>query len=70
MSTYKMVQVVGTSSRSCDDAIQSAIRDAASTLRHLTWFEVEETRGRIENGKVVEYQVKLQLGFRVESGAP
>lgn len=67
MSTYKMVHVVGTSTKSSDDAIQSAIRDAASTVRNLTWFEVQESRGRIENGKVVEYQVKLQLGFRVES---
>ena len=64
--TYKMVTVVGTSAMSYDDAIQQGIQDAASSLRNLGWFEVQEMRGRIDQGKVVDYQVKLQIGFRVE----
>ncbi|MFP3940895.1 MAG: dodecin [Thermoanaerobaculia bacterium] len=64
--TFKVVTVAGTSAESLDDAIQSAVADASGTLRNLGWFEVQEIRGRIENGGVLEYQVKLELGFRVE----
>lgn len=64
--TFKVVTVAGTSTESIDDAIQSAVTDASGTLRNLGWFEVQEIRGRIENGGVLEYQVKLELGFRIE----
>lgn len=63
--TYKMISLVGASSESFDAAIQSALADASKTLRYLAWFEVIEQRGRIEDGEVVEYQVKIQVGFRV-----
>ena len=49
-----------------EDAIQGAIRSASKTLRHLSWFEVVETRGRIDGDRAAEFQVKLQLGFRVD----
>ena len=65
--TYKMVTVVGTSPESSEDAIRNAVADASSTLRNLGWFEVQEVRGRIEEGRVAEYQVKVQIGLRVES---
>ena len=65
--TFKMVYLVGTSDRSYEDAIQNAVTAASASLRHLGWFEVEEMRGRIDDGKVVEYQVKIQVGFKVES---
>ncbi len=65
--TYKMVTVVGTSPESSEDAIRNAVTDASSTLRNLGWFEVQEVRGRIEEGRVAEYQVKVQIGLRVES---
>ena len=65
-NTYKCVTVVGTSSNGIEDAIQSAVGSAAGSLRNLGWFEVQEMRGRIDNGKVTEYQVKVQIGFRVE----
>lgn len=64
--TFKVVTVAGTSAESIDDAIQSAVADASGTLRNLGWFEVQEIRGRIENGGILEYQVKLELGFRIE----
>ena len=67
MSTYKMVTVVGTSPQSYEDAVQKALQDAARTLRNLDWFEVEEMRGRIgDGGKIEEWQVKLQVGFRLD----
>ncbi len=65
-NTYKMVTVVGTSTESYDAAIASALSDATATVRNLSWFEVQEQRGRIVDGKVAEYQIKLQIGFRVE----
>lgn len=68
MSTYKMVTVVGTSPTSYEDAVQKALTEASRTLRHLDWFEVEEMRGRIgDGGKIEEWQVKLQVGFRLDS---
>ena len=63
---YKVVQIVGSSSQSTDDAIEQAIKKASSTVRHLDWFEVVETRGNIENDKVAHYQVKLNIGFRLD----
>ncbi|MGB5163385.1 MAG: dodecin [Thermoanaerobaculia bacterium] len=65
-NTYKMVTVVGTSTQSYDAAIANALSDATATVRNLSWFEVQEQRGRIVDGKVAEYQIKLQIGFRVE----
>ncbi len=63
---YKLIDLVGTSSKSSDDAIQNAINRAADTLRNLDWFEVIETRGTIQNGKVTCYQVSLRVGFRLD----
>jgi flavin-binding protein dodecin len=65
--TFKMVHLVGTSDQSYEDAIRNAVAEAAASLRHLAWFEVEEMRGRIDDGKVAEYQVKIQVGFTVEN---
>ena len=65
-NTYKMVTVVGTSPDSYEAAIANALSDATATVRNLSWFEVQEQRGRIVDGKVAEYQIKLQIGFRVE----
>ena len=63
---YKIVELVGTSEHSVDDAIRSAIRRADKTLRHLRWFEVVETRGQVENGNVAHFQVTLKVGFTME----
>lgn len=63
---YKKIQLVGTSSTSFSDAAATAVAKAAQTLKHLGWFEVVEQRGRIDDGKIVEFQVTLSIGFRVE----
>lgn len=63
---YKVVELVGSSESSIEDAINTAITRAHETLRHLRWFEVVETRGQIENGKVSHYQVTLKVGFTME----
>jgi len=63
---YKVVELVGSSTRSVDEAIRNAIETAGSTLRHIDWFEVIETRGQVADGKVAHYQVCLKVGFRLE----
>ena len=64
---FKLVELVGSSSASIDDAIRNAIEAAAKTLRHIDWFEVTETRGHVVDGKVGHFQVTLKAGFRLES---
>lgn len=64
--TYKVIELVGSSSIGTDDAIQVAIAKASLSLKHLNWFEVIETRGHIIEGKVAHYQVTLKVGFRIE----
>jgi len=64
--TYKVIELVGSSPVSSDDAIQNAIAKASLTLKHLNWFEVVETRGHIVDGKVAHFQVTLKVGFRIE----
>jgi len=63
--TYKKVEVVGSSRNSIDEAINNALAECAKSIRNLDWFEVVETRGHIENGKVGHYQVTLKVGFRI-----
>jgi flavin-binding protein dodecin len=63
---YKVVEIVGSSEESVSKAIDRAIDKAALTIRNIGWFEVEQVRGHIENGKVKHYQVTLKLGFRLE----
>ncbi len=68
---YKIVQLVGFSPSSIEDAIQTAIRRADQTLRNLLrWFEVVQTRGQVENGEVRHYQVVLKAGFTLEGESP
>lgn len=63
---YKVVELVGSSTTSSDDAIRNAIETAAKTLRRIDWFEVVETRGHVADGKVGHFQVTLKVGFRLE----
>ncbi|MGH1572044.1 dodecin [Methylobacterium sp. P31] len=67
---YKVIELVGSSTASIEDAIQSAVARASQTVRNLRWFEVLETRGQVENGKVVHYQVTLKVGFTMEGASP
>jgi dodecin len=64
---YKLVELVGSSNVSTDEAIRNAIETSAKTLRHIDWFEVLETRGHVVDGKVAHFQVTLKVGFRIES---
>jgi hypothetical protein len=64
---YKVIELVGSSPTSIEDAIDGAIAKAATTIREIKWFEVMETRGHVENGKVAHYQVTLKIGFTLEA---
>lgn len=63
---YKVVELVGSSQTSIEKAIENAVSRASKTLKNLDWFEVMETRGHLQDGKVAHYQVKLKVGFRLE----
>ncbi len=64
--TYKITELVGTSPVSFAEAVKSAVEEASKTLRNVDWFEVVEQRGRIQGGKVTEFQVTIKIGFRLE----
>lgn len=63
---YKVIEIVGSSTSSSDDAIRNAIARANSTLSNLDWFQVVETRGHLVDGKIGHFQVTLKVGFRLE----
>jgi dodecin len=63
---YKSVEITGSSTSGVDDAIARAVDRASQTLRNLDWFQVQEIRGHIEDGKVAHTQVTLKIGFRLE----
>ena len=63
---YKLVELVGSSSVGSDDAVQNAIAKAAATIRNMRWFQVVETRGYIEDGKIAYWQVTVKIGFTIE----
>lgn len=65
--TYRVSEIVGSSSDSLEDAIRGGIRRASQTLRELDWFEVTEIRGHIEDGDVGHFQVGMKVGFRLEA---
>ena len=63
---YKKVELVGSSTKSIEDAIQNAIAKAGKSVRNMRWFEVVETRGQIDEGAVAHYQVTLKIGFTLD----
>jgi flavin-binding protein dodecin len=63
---YKLVELVGSSNTSIEDAVQNAITKAAATIRNMRWFQVMDTRGYIGNGHVAYWQVTVKIGFTIE----
>lgn len=64
--TYKKIEIVGTSPVSFAEAVKSAVEEASKTIRGMSWFEVVDQRGRIQDGKVAEFQVTINVGFKIE----
>lgn len=63
---YRLLELAGSSPNSIEEAVQNAIARSGQSIRNLRWFEVLETRGTIENGRIGEWQVTVKVGFRVE----
>lgn len=63
---YKRVEVVGSSKQSIEEAIENALAECSKSIRNIEWFEVQETRGHVVDGKVGHYQVVMKVGFRIE----
>ncbi len=63
---YKHLELTGSSATSIEDAIQTAISRADKTIRNMHWFQVTDTRGHIEDGKVAHWQVTIKVGFTLE----
>ena len=63
--TYSIIELVGVSEYSYDDAVRRAIARASRTLKGLGWYKITDLRGLIRDGEVAEYQVSLQIGFRL-----
>jgi flavin-binding protein dodecin len=64
--TYRLTEIVGTSSEGVDEAIRNGVERAAQTVRHLDWFEVTDIRGHILDGRIDHVQVSMKVGFRLE----
>ena len=64
---YKLIELSGTSTASIEDAVARAIQRAHKTIKNLCWFQVVETRGDINKGKVDHWQVTIKVGFSVEA---
>ncbi len=64
---FKLIELTGTSATSIEEAVQNAIARAGVTVRLMRWFEVVETRGALDNGKVSEWQVTIKIGFKIEA---
>lgn len=63
---YKIIELVGSSKKSLEDAIQNGISKASKTVRNMRWFQVVETRGYIEDQNIAYWQVTLKIGFTVD----
>jgi flavin-binding protein dodecin len=64
---YKKLELVGTSPESIEKAVENALARAAATIRNLRWFEVVETRGHIEGGRISHWQVTIKAGFTLDA---
>lgn len=63
---YKILELTGSSPTSIEQAVETAIAKASETVRNIHWFNIVETRGHVENGKVAHWQVTLKAGFTLE----
>lgn len=65
-STYKIVEIAGTSPESVAEAMRSGVRRASRTLRNVDWIQVTGIRGHVEDGEIAHFQVEMKVGFRLE----
>jgi dodecin len=63
---YKKIELVGSSPKGIEEAVKNALSRAKKTIRNMRWFEIAETRGYLEDGKIAHWQVTLKVGFTLE----
>ena len=63
---YKKIEIVGSSSKGFEDAVQNALNRAKKSVRNMRWFEVTETRGNVDDDGIGDWQVTLKIGFTLE----
>ncbi len=63
---YKKIELVGSAPESIEDAVKNALSKASKSLRNLRWFEIIETRGHVEDGKIGHWQVTIKVGFTLD----
>lgn len=66
---YKIIEITGSSTKSVEDAVNTAVAKASESLKNIRWFEVTDVRGNIEDGKVAYWQVTIKLGFTLAGSA-
>lgn len=64
---YKHIELTGTSTKGIEDAVQNAIERASQTVHNMRWFEVRDTRGHIEDGRISHWQVTVTVGFTLDA---
>lgn len=64
--TYKMTELVGSSPNGIEDAINNAVEKAGNSVHNMRWFEMQEVRGHIDEGKVAHWQVTIKIGFTLD----
>jgi dodecin len=68
MSVYKIIEIVGTSENSWEDAAKTAVETASKTLKDLRVAEVTKCDWKIEDGKVVAYRARVSVSFKYQPG--
>ncbi len=66
---YKIIELTGTSKKSMEDAVETAISKASKTLKNIRWFEVTDIRGDVGDGGVKYWQLTVKVGFTLEGDA-
>lgn len=66
MAVVKVVELVGDSRMSWEEAVKTAVREAAKTVRNISGVEVLNYTGNVENGEIVEFKANVKIAFRVE----
>src|SRR3546814_12155743 len=66
---YKSTELTGSSTKSIDDAVRTAIERASKTVRDIRWLEVLDTRGHVKDGKVAHWQVTVKVGVTLNDGS-
>ncbi len=65
---YKIIEIIGNSPVSYAEASKDAIAEASKTVREISWYEVKNMGGKVKDGAVVNFQVKLEVAFKVVEG--